>query len=80
MKLLGKDKVAAERFWPSGADIEQELKDLLNRRNDFIHKGIFPSDEDYKNDTYRLQHLLELWVLRLLDCPYDAMIFFSDMA
>ena len=73
--LLEKRRVDAAMLWPPGADIPSELRELLKRRHVYIHQGKLLSGADsapYIFDFYRLQGLVELWILRLLGCPDTA--------
>lgn len=51
-------------------NIASELNALLGRRNLYIHQGKI--DETNVFDFYRLQKLLEIWILKLLNCPDSA--------
>ncbi len=75
MGLFQRHNVPVERLWPYGANIADELQQILRRRNEFIHQGKFVSrdDEAYLYDFERLQWIIELWVLKLLGCPDEAL-------
>jgi hypothetical protein len=80
LELLRADQVAIENLWPSNLNAESELRGALDRRNILIHQGKvldwgrFP-DYYYFVDLKRLSMLVELWILKLLGCPDDAIRF-----
>jgi hypothetical protein len=75
LPLLREAEVPMDKLWPIGANIEEEWQRLLKRRNEFIHQGrvVDENNMDYLFDFERLQWTIELWVLKLLDCPDDAL-------
>lgn len=60
------------RLWPAGSDIVSELRDLVQRRDVFVHRGRMDDLDLYASDLRHVQRLVELWTLRLLDCPDEA--------
>lgn len=59
-------------LWPEGSDIDFELDRLVKRRNNYLHQGTMDNPEAYLYDLNRIQNIVELWILRLLDVPQDA--------
>lgn len=70
-KLLAIHDVDSRRFWPAGTDVDSEIGKILKRRDGFIHQGNL--DDACWGDFMRLQVLLEHWILRILDCPEEAL-------
>ena len=59
-------------LWPPDVDIEGQLAEILHRRNLLIHQGKMEVPSQYFYDFIRIQKLVELWILRLLDCPEEV--------
>jgi len=72
LMLLEEYELDAARLWPPGADIVSELQKLVKRRDIYIHRGKMDDLSLYLFDLNRLQNLVELWILKLLDCPDAA--------
>jgi len=72
LALAGKHGVDLRKLWPSGADIASEVKMLIRRRNTYIHQGRIDDYGVHYVDLYRIQNLIELWILKLLDYPDTA--------
>jgi hypothetical protein len=72
MKLIEKYDMAVATLWPSGVNIESELHDILKRRNIYIHQGRLDDIDRYLYDFVRLRNLVELWILKLLNCPDEV--------
>ena len=72
MALLRKHEVPTEKIWPSNTDLQAELGKIIRRRNIYIHQGRIDNFEQYYDDYSRLRILIELWLLRLLECPNDS--------
>jgi hypothetical protein len=72
--LLQQHKVPLNRLWPSGVNIEKKLREIIGRRDLYIHKGEIGDFDEYLYDFARLRTLVELWILKLLNCPEDAII------
>jgi hypothetical protein len=70
--LLKKYKLDVTKLWPPGVDIPSELQELIKRRDIYIHRGKMDDLRLYLFDLNRLQNLVELWILKLLDCPDTA--------
>lgn len=70
--LLEKQKVDMDPIWPKGVDKRSEFSALLSRRNALIHKGQFGNPQVTNFDLSRIQRLVELWILKLLDTPNEA--------
>jgi hypothetical protein len=60
-------------LWPPGIDVEEELRSLIKRRNVYLHQGRMEDVEAYVFDLDRLRSLVELWILKLLNCPDEAL-------
>jgi len=54
----------------STSDILISLEEVIKRRNIHIHQGKL--DSEHYNDLSLLQNLVELWLLKLLNCPDEA--------
>jgi hypothetical protein len=74
-KLAEETGFAVERLWPPGTDVQLELHELIKRRNFYIHQGTIDDYDLCYLDLYRLQKLVELWILKLLGCPDEAINF-----
>ncbi len=59
-------------LWPAGADIRAELGAINRRRNIYIHQGRIDDYVPYVRDLWRIQRFAELCILKLLDCPAEA--------
>jgi hypothetical protein len=57
----------------SRTEISFELQSILSRRNTYIHTGAMDIVQ-HSLDLYLLQELIELWLLKLLDCPSSAIL------
>jgi hypothetical protein len=68
LMLMTEYNLDAAQLWPPEADIPSELHNLLNRRHLLIHQGK-PNYDFILFDLNRLQNLVELWLLKILDCP-----------
>jgi hypothetical protein len=72
LSLLRQYNVPLERLWPPGTKVDTELRKIIRRRNLYIHKGEVDNFDQYLYDFARLRTLVELWILKLLDCPDDV--------
>jgi hypothetical protein len=72
MALLRKYKVPIEKIWSPNTDIVSELGKIIKRRNLYIHQGRIDDFGQYYDDYSRLRILVELWILKLLECPDDS--------
>jgi len=72
-------QIEIETLWPRATNGEavKNLRDLITRRNKYMHQGRMEDNAKYYQDILRIQYLLEMWVLRLLQCPEDSV---SDLA
>lgn len=70
--LLDNQSVNTKLIWPPGIDEPTEFHELLKRRNLLIHTGTMDQGETWRFDLNRVQKLVELWILKLLDCPESA--------
>jgi hypothetical protein len=70
--LLEAQKINTELIWPPETDEAKEFHELLKRRNLLIHTGSVGQGDISLFDLNRVQKLVELWILKLLDCPDDA--------
>jgi hypothetical protein len=70
--LLEKYDLDVTKLWPPGADIPSELQKLIKRRDIYIHQGKMDDLNLYLFDFNRVQNLVELWILKLLNCPESA--------
>ncbi|MEM7119491.1 MAG: hypothetical protein AAF614_44170, partial [Chloroflexota bacterium] len=71
-RLIGRYKLEINNLWPCHLDPLEELYALVNRRNIYLHQGFMENVRVYAQDRNRLQLLLELWILKLLDCPNQS--------
>ena len=72
LTLLDRHRVPVEMLFTAEQDSAKELKEILQRRNEFIHRGKFDDIEKYFHDLALLRNLVELWILKLLNCPDEA--------
>jgi len=72
MALLETHRVPTDKLWPPNTDIKERLGKVLRRRNLYIHQGRIDDFGQYYDDYSRLRTLVELWILKLLDCPDEA--------
>lgn len=70
--LLREQDVNSEYIWPPNIDEREEWQNILKRRHLLIHSGKINPGNICTYDLNRVQKLVELWILRLIDCPYDA--------
>lgn len=70
--LLERYAVPVRKIWSEQYDLKGELHSIIKRRNDYIHKGTMGDLRLYYADMTRLTNLLELWALKVLDCPDEA--------
>jgi len=74
LKQLKDYELDLKNWWPDWADIEAQLKEILDRRNTFIHQGKIDDFRAYRADLIRLQALVELLILKVLGCPNDVLV------
>ena len=72
LMLIKKYDLDVTKLWALGADIPSELRKLMRRRNIYVHQGKIDDYALYIFDFYRILNLVELWILKLLDCPDTA--------
>jgi len=72
LRLTENYSIDLTKLWPSGADIPSEVRALIRRRNAYIHQGKIDDHDLHILDLYRVQNLVELWILKLLDYPDTA--------
>lgn len=70
--LLKEHNLDVIKLWPPNSDLSGELKSLARRRNVYFHEGKMEDHRVYLLDLNRIQNLIEIWILRLLDCPDEA--------
>ena len=70
--LLNTQGVNSKLIWPPNTDEPKEFHEILKRRNDLIHQGVVSSINSSVLDLNRIQKLVELWILKLLECPDDS--------
>lgn len=72
--LVLKDRygLQLDELWPAECDIDCELDRLVKRRNRYLHQGIMDNFEAYFYDLNRIQNIVELWILKLLHVPEQA--------
>ncbi len=73
LMLIERYDLDITKLWPAGADIPSELRKLMRRRNIYVHRGKIDDYDPYLLDLYRILNLVELWILKLLDCPDTAL-------
>lgn len=71
--LLNAQGVNTKLIWPPNTDEPEEFHKILKRRNLLIHTGTIDQGGTTQFDLNRIQKLVELWILKLLDCPDDAL-------
>ena len=72
MALLERYEVPIAKLWPPETNIELELSKIINRRDLYIHKGEITDIEQSLYDFARLRNLVELWILKILGYPDEA--------
>jgi len=72
MTLLEKHEVPIAKLWPPETNIELELSKIVSRRDLYIHKGEITDIEQSLYDFARLRNLVELWILKILGYPDEA--------
>lgn len=70
--LLEKYEIKTQLLWPPGIDERKEFHNIVKRRNTLVHQGIIGRKGTIEFDLSRIQRLVELWILKLLDCPDEA--------
>ena len=70
--LISQYNVDVSLLWPPDTDVDAQLQKILSRRNQLIHQGRMNNPSQYNYDFRRIQKLVELWLLKLLECPDDA--------
>ncbi len=70
--LLNTQEVDTNLIWPPKIDETIEFHEILKRRSLLIHTGKVDIDHSGEFDLSRVQKLVELWILKLLDCPHEA--------
>jgi len=70
--LLQEQKVNTGLIWPPATDEPMEFHELIKRRNVLIHTGSVDQYNILEFDLNRVQKLVELWILKLLDCPEES--------
>lgn len=68
--LFNEKEIPLTRFMFKHTDWKNNMGALIDRRNELIHAGKINSDHII--DLNRLQLLLQLWILKLLNCPNEA--------
>lgn len=64
--LMDEYKVDISRLWPPNTNVGEAIKNIVSRRNRYIHEGRIVSGQILIYDLNRIQNLVELWVLKLL--------------
>lgn len=72
MYLLDLQDVNRSYIWPPEIDETKEFGEIIKRRNELIHRGNVEQGITCYFDLARIQTLVELWILRLLKCPFEA--------
>jgi len=57
--------------WPESKNTVDDLRAIVSRRNVYLHQGRMEELPEYSKDIYRIQYLLEAWILSLLQCSID---------
>jgi hypothetical protein len=71
--LLCDYKVDLDNVFPPSSDIPKALEEIHARRNNYIHSAEMADVHKYIKDFWRLQVITELLILKVLDCPDEAM-------
>ena len=72
-RQLAESNINTSDLWRSKTSMEVELRSLVNRRNTYIHQGAMEDLGVYSADIEHLRVLLQFWILRLLECPIEAL-------
>ncbi|PWB53892.1 MAG: hypothetical protein C3F13_08275 [Anaerolineales bacterium] len=67
--LLNIQGVNTSLVWPPNIDESKEFQEIITRRNLLIHTGLIDRGDLCDFDLNRVQKLVEIWILKLLDCP-----------
>jgi hypothetical protein len=70
--LLKDFNVDTKLIWPPNIDQVAEFHNIVKRRNNLIHKGEIDGNTIPLYDLNRIQKITELWILKLLNCPDEA--------
>ncbi len=79
LSLFHQYNVPINKLWPSGVNVDKKLREMIGRRDLYIHRGEIGDHDEYLFDLARLRTLVELWILKLLNCPDDS-INFSNLS
>ena len=73
-RQLERYQINLDMLWPNSnnEEIGESLSALVKRRNVYLHQGRMEETENYSEDILRIQYLLEIWILRILDCSIDS--------
>jgi hypothetical protein len=70
--ILDTYQVPWKNLWPKDTEVIIELSRIIDRRNEYIHEGRIDDFDVYLFDFARIRHLVELLILKLLECPDDV--------
>jgi hypothetical protein len=72
LSVLNDYPIDSSLLWPPETDVNTELHNIIKRRNNLIHKGLVDTGNISRFDLNRIQKMIELLILKLLDCPNEA--------
>lgn len=70
--ILTKDLNLSD-LWPSDRNPREEFKNLIQRRDIYVHQGKMDNSATYYFDLVRIRYLIEIWILKLLGCPKEKL-------
>lgn len=71
VSLMKDSHLNTNRFWVDVENLEEEIKAMVKRRNIYTHQGKLEDIAAYSLDFARIQIIVELWLLKILDCPEE---------
>lgn len=69
---LKRHNIDLATIWPKSKNAVDDLQRIVSRRNIYLHQGRMEDLQEYSKDIYRIQYLLEAWILSLLQCSMDC--------
>ena len=76
LRLLDTDEheLDIKHLWPKDTEnVNQELKELIDRRDEYTHQGKIENTKVSGQDMSRLRYLISMWILKLLEYPLDQL-------
>ena len=72
LNLANQYNLQLRRLWPNDNNYQEELRDIVLRRNSYIHQGTMDDLTIYMRDLRRIQNIIELWLLAIINVPQDV--------